>query len=216
MVPVKNSLIRPPAEAREIVSLFSGAVAELIVGDRNRANELIALGDRPWVRDYVDRAWGKLDHEIHTWHLNPAYKARKQAPVPKSRRDPKKSPGPVLLREIFARDAWHCRYCGIPVMDDEAFRKLRKQNLEALYWGTEAEDQHPGAILIWGVYDHVVPHSAEGRTDSENLVTACWPCNAAKWDALLEEACLADPRKKPFVERGSWDGLTRLLNWSEA
>ena len=101
-------------------------------------------------------------------------------------------------------------------MDDEAFRKLRDQKLEALYWGADAEDQHPGANLILGVCDHVVPHSDGGRTDSENLVTACWPCNAAKWDALLEEAFLADPRTNPSAERGSWDGLTRLLNWNEA
>ena len=199
----------PPAEASEIANLFSGAVEALMDGDRHRANELIKCADRSRVRDYVDKAWGENDPEIHLWHWNPAYKARRR--VPEGQRDPRKKPGAALLREIFERDAWRCRYCGIKVMTAEAFKKLRKHDLESLYWGTEAAKQHPGAILIQGVYDHVVPHSTGGRTVGENLVTACWPCNAAKGDALLEEANLADPMKRPPAERDDWEGLTRLL-----
>ena len=216
MALLKHSLIRPPAEAPEIANLFSEAVDALMDGDRQRANELIARADRPWVRDYVDRAWGGYDREIHSWHWNPAYKARRQAPVPEDQRDSRKNPGVAQLREVFARDAWRCRYCSIRVMDVGAFRKLKGQNLEALYWGNEAANQHPGANLIRGVFDHVVPHSAGGRTADENLVTACWPCNAAKWDALLEEAYLADPTMRPPADRDDWDGLTRLLQWDSA
>lgn len=52
---------------------------------------------------------------------------------------------------VFVRDAFRCRYCGLTAAD--------------------------GAVLE---ADHVTPRSAGGLDVLENLVTACWECNRGK------------------------------------
>lgn len=209
----RNSLIRPHGKVFKIVDLFSHAANALLASDDDLANELFAGTDEPWIRNYVERAMGSYDPEIPTYYWNPAYKARTGSPaLPKEQRDAKKNPGVALRRVIFARDNWHCRYCGVPVIDQEVFEKSQRWNCEALHLSRTNEARHPAASLIRGTIDHVVPRAAGGRTDHKNLVTACWPCNYAKYDALLEEAGLADPRKRAPVKRGQWDGLRRLLD----
>ena len=59
---------------------------------------------------------------------------------------------------IYARDRYRCQYCS---------RKL------------------PIADLT---YDHVVPRARGGKTDWENIVTACAPCNLRKADRTPEQA----------------------------
>jgi len=56
-----------------------------------------------------------------------------------------------LRFDVFMRDGFRCRYCGVSVDD--------------------------GAILH---ADHVVPESKGGPTTFENLVTACIDCNLGK------------------------------------
>ena len=58
--------------------------------------------------------------------------------------------------------------------------------------------------------DHVVPHSAGGTNDPENLVTACWSCQFRRGAWSLEEVGLFDPRDRP-LKVDDWDGHTRLL-----
>lgn len=59
---------------------------------------------------------------------------------------------------VFGRDNYSCQYCGI----------------------------QPGAMKL--TYDHVLPKSRGGRTDWNNIVTSCLPCNARKADRTPEEA----------------------------
>lgn len=60
-----------------------------------------------------------------------------------------------LRVEIFERDGYKCRYCGVT--------------------------EH---LSI----DHVIPISKGGRTNKQNLVTACMPCNLKKHDRTPSEA----------------------------
>jgi len=53
-------------------------------------------------------------------------------------------------QNVFARDRWTCQYCGV------------KKNA--------------GELTI----DHVVPKSQGGRTEWENVVASCGPCNHEK------------------------------------
>lgn len=46
-------------------------------------------------------------------------------------------------------------------------------------------------------YDHVVPRSRGGRTVWENIVTACYPCNARKANKTPDEARMR-PHKPPW------------------
>lgn len=208
---LRNSLIQPPAEAWKIVDLFSDAADALMDGDRNRANKLIAKANQPWISKHLKRAWSEYNRETHPYKWNADYKSRKL--LPKNQCD-RRTPLAAMQHEMFKRDAWHCRYCGIPVIDGhDAFEKLKlhAQGLSAWQWGSKNAQQHPGAALIRGVPEHVKPWSAGGPTNLENLVTACWPCNGAKYNALLEEAGLTDPRKRSPVKHRNWDGLRRLL-----
>ena len=55
---------------------------------------------------------------------------------------------------VFLRDQYHCLYCGTGVTNNS------------------------------GTLDHVVPISRGGRTNWENIVTACSPCNMRKGNRL--------------------------------
>jgi 5-methylcytosine-specific restriction endonuclease McrA len=61
-------------------------------------------------------------------------------------------------RNLFARDANRCQYCGV------------KQELSEL------------------TYDHVLPRSMGGKTDWANIVTCCIPCNRRKGGRTPEQA----------------------------
>lgn len=61
-----------------------------------------------------------------------------------------------LRFDVFARDGFRCRYCGVSVDDGAALHA-----------------------------DHVIPRSKGGPTLIDNLVTACVDCNLGKSDKLL-------------------------------
>jgi 5-methylcytosine-specific restriction endonuclease McrA len=70
-------------------------------------------------------------------------------------------------QNVLARDRWRCQYCG------------RKRPIAEL------------------TYDHVVPRSQGGRTNWENIVTACEDCNARKRNRTPREAGMK-LRQQPF------------------
>jgi 5-methylcytosine-specific restriction endonuclease McrA len=51
--------------------------------------------------------------------------------------------------------------------------------------------------------DHVVPRSMGGKTEWENCVTACWPCNHSKGSQLIK------PINKPY--KPSYYQLANIL-----
>ena len=59
---------------------------------------------------------------------------------------------------VFTRDGFRCQYCGSP-------KRMGELN-----------------------YDHVVPRHLGGRTVWENIVAACYPCNARKGNRTPEQA----------------------------
>lgn len=69
---------------------------------------------------------------------------------------------------VFTRDSFRCQYCGSP--------KLAKEL----------------------TYDHVVPRRLGGRTNWENIVACCHPCNHRKGSRTPEQAGMKLLRR-PFV-----------------
>ena len=67
---------------------------------------------------------------------------------------------------VFTRDSFTCQYCGT---------KLAMNLL---------------------TYDHVIPRSRGGRTQWDNIVTACYGCNSKKGDRTPDEASM-HPFRKP-------------------
>jgi 5-methylcytosine-specific restriction endonuclease McrA len=58
--------------------------------------------------------------------------------------------------------------------------------------------QYCGADVVRLTLDHVVPRSRGGRTDFENVVAACQPCNARKGNLTCDQAGMF-PRRQPVT-----------------
>ena len=61
-------------------------------------------------------------------------------------------------QNVFVRDKWRCQYCN---------QKFKASEL---------------------TYDHVLPKSRGGKTEWENIVTSCIPCNTKKGSRTPREA----------------------------
>ena len=76
---------------------------------------------------------------------------------------------PAFTRfNVFLRDKFTCQYCGAPGSAGEL------------------------------TFDHVIPRSRGGRTQWENIVTACAPCNLRKGNRVPKESGIR-PRRMPRV-----------------
>lgn len=108
---------------------------------------------------------------------------------------------------VGSRDHWHCRYCGLPVVDVGYFNKLWNllpADFPRERGGPVTGNGWPISRVFRMAPDHLVPVAAGGATTMENLVTACGACNYQwKGDCTLDELRgeLRDP-----VQPG-WDGL---------
>ncbi len=87
-------------------------------------------------------------------------------------RVPRRMPLPLTRRSLMSRDHFTCQYCGA----------------------------QPSKVQL--TLDHVNPRSRGGRTDWNNVVTACIPCNQRKGDRTPQEAgmrLLAIPEKPRYA-----------------
>jgi 5-methylcytosine-specific restriction endonuclease McrA len=75
-------------------------------------------------------------------------------------RVPHNLPLPLSRRALLLRDAYTCQYCG----------------------------EQPGRENL--TIDHVIPRSRGGRTEWENVVAACAPCNRRKSNRTPDEASM--------------------------
>jgi hypothetical protein len=69
----------------------------------------------------------------------------------------RRMPKATLRNKIIERDGMKCRYCG---------RQLGKEEI---------------------TIDHIVPYSLGGKTEFDNLVVSCRPCNSKKGGRLLDD-----------------------------
>lgn len=86
-------------------------------------------------------------------------------------RIPHNLPLPLSRRALLMRDDYTCQYCG----------------------------SQPGKEQL--TMDHIMPRSRGGRTDWENVITACAPCNRRKSNRTPEEAhmkLLSTPSRPRF------------------
>uniref|UniRef100_UPI0035A84FCD HNH endonuclease n=1 Tax=Mesorhizobium sp. LHD-90 TaxID=3071414 RepID=UPI0035A84FCD len=112
-------------------------------------------------------------------------------------------------RGLLARDGFHCRFCGIPLVRSETRSLIRTVFPGALRWGSLNSEQHAGFQALWLQYDHLIPHARGGTNEPSNMVVTCAPCNNGRSNLTLEEAGLLDPRlREPRLTH--WDGLERF------
>lgn len=117
---------------------------------------------------------------------------------------------PTLSRavqgRVFRRDHFACRYCGGWLMPAPLMELIGEIYPDAFPFhpNWKGGQTHPAFLSRSAVIDHVVPGSAGGDwTDLENLVTACWPCNARKADFTLEQLRW----QLREIPTDAWDGL---------
>ena len=117
----------------------------------------------------------------------------------------------VLIRQVHLRDAFHCRYCGLPTIAREVTKALHVLLGSAvLPWGGTNATMHGVPYLARAEYDHVHPITLGGTDDESNLVTACLSCNYGKHQYTIAQLGLEDPRARSPVD-SDWDGLISLL-----
>ena len=122
------------------------------------------------------------------------------------------APAP-LKREMFKRDGYRCRYCGV--------RLFPKRRLGCISTGCrhrlipdekrKQRSSYGAAVVFVATHDHVVPCNRGGLNSLANLVTSCWSCQFGKYNWTLEQLGLEDPRIRPPRTSDGWDGLVSLI-----
>ena len=202
----------PIPEIFEAAELLNQAVdAHLVAGGRcDKAGELIKQADMQIVWDWTDSICGPEKPEIHR------RRTVKGAPktLDENERDPKRNPRKHDERVLIERDGHQCRFCGIPVIHKKIRIAMRKHYPDELKWGKSKHEEHAAFQCMRMQFDHIVPHSLGGRTDLDNLIITCGPCNYGRLigniGRTIEEFGLIDPRTRP-IARANWDGLERFL-----
>lgn len=191
----------PIAEIYCVARKLEAAVSAHLEGDQQEASRLFTLADDPVVREWTESIWGKN---------SPYVKVRKLPITEVKQRAKARMPTAAQVVVLHARDGFHCRFCGIPVVPAAVRKKAHALYPASVPWGQTNYSQHAGFQALWAQYDHVVPHSCGGTNELENLVVTCAACNFGKMSYRLEELGLLDPRD--FAPLAStWDGLKRLL-----
>lgn len=195
---------KPISELFDTARYLDAAVSAHFSGRAELATSLFAVANCQSTRVWLESIWGSKSAYV-TVRRVPG------SPLAPEQRAPARMPNKAQIAALHARDGYHCRYCGIPVIRPEV-RKLACQLYpQVVTWGSTNASQHAGFQALWAQYDHVVPHSYGGTNDLGNLVVSCAACNFGKMSHRLEELGLSDPRERlPLPSQ--WDGLERLLS----
>ena len=199
LLPLRRCILEPTAEVLETGLMIEEAGLLLMAGDRARAAAILKEADMPSLRRHVEQAGKSV-----------ARFPRSREPLPKTERSAKRNSSAATIRGLFERDGWKCRFCGIRVIEASVRDKLRREFPDVVRWDSKDADKHAGIYIHMASHDHVLPWSHGGTNDLKNLVTACWTCQFARGEWLLEDIRVADPRfREPL--RDDWDGLRRIL-----
>jgi 5-methylcytosine-specific restriction endonuclease McrA len=200
----RQCLREPIPEIADAARFLDAAVSAHNRGRTALAEELIRLADMPAIREWTESIWGK-----DSPHLKHRAVTSNSPELPSGQRVKARMPTTAEKQELLKRDAYHCRFCGIPLIRKEARVRIRKIYPRALPWGKQNAGQHAAFQAMWLQYDHVLPHAKGGNNELENIVIACAPCNYGRMNYTLEEVGLVDPRTRDPVH-STWDGLERF------
>ena len=185
---------------------FTIAVAFLI--DGNKEDSLVAL------KETNHKAVGEFF--IEHGQQSAYFRVQNRLEIDKTNRiakDLNNSPRliPKVEKEVFERDSYRCRYCGLRIISKEVFTEYSRI-VGSDNFSVERENSKRNGLTLGlrGVADHVEPYASGGETSIDNLVTSCYSCNFGKAGYTLEQIGIFDPRLKRPVNDG-WSGLTEFL-----
>ena len=200
----KHAPLMPPAWFDDQLTTFTEAVRLASAGDVLASRAQLGL-----IRSEDLQTWfiehGQQSGVFRDRHF------RRPKPAFTGSIDPLASPD-RFAREVFTRDGYRCRYCGIRLVPKEVLMAFSKVVGRDAFRPTGTNLERHGIVLIFRANaDHVVPRKLGGRTAVDNLVSACWCCNYGKSSFTLEQIGVDDPRGKPVAAADGWDGLTSHL-----
>lgn len=202
----ERSPLPPPVWIRHEVDSLSTAVELAAVGDVQGACDSLRSIRSAELRDWY------VEHGAYSGGTR--FRCLGQIPatrVPADTRD-RRALSNALSNSVLVRDGYACRYCGLRVVPGDVLKALRSVVGEHEFQVSgKNKDIHGAAMVFRGTADHVIPQSAGGSTDAENLVACCYSCNYGKAGFTLEQLGLTDPRDCEPTDTGGWDGLTRWL-----
>jgi 5-methylcytosine-specific restriction endonuclease McrA len=158
------------------------------------------------------RYWYEEHGQMSGWHHRVKILALPKPNKFNGEVDPNKRISPFEA-DVYKRDGFKCRYCGIRVISPKALKKAEKLFGKEIFVavGKGNSIRHGIALTFRATADHVLPLSFGGRTNMDNLVTSCWNCNYGKYNVLIEQMGVTDPRLRPPVITTNWDGLSSTL-----
>lgn len=199
---MKNCFRDPIAEIQLAADLLNTAASAHLVGDHSTARESLLKANMPEVRAFSESLWGAKSKYVPVVAKSPAPAITKG--------EYRRMPTSCERRALHARDGFHCRFCGMPVVRAEVRRYLTQAYPDLNLWAVGNKNQHAALQCMWVQYDHLTPHSRGGTNELNNLVIACAPCNYSRMQFTLSEVGLANPLDRETI-RLPWDGLERLL-----
>ena len=188
---------------------------DFVKGEAEKTREaLTALKEENF--DLAESKWQAVDGDqlLHIWNrTNDVWRSRRDSlpralPSVEGRAKPA---GRSITRQVYERDDFRCRYCGMyvvvrwkgsPLLDLIARFPEHTPGLSIVNGSLHGSGRNGGvrnvdyAKFLWSqaAPDHVVPRSQGGATDLDNLVTSCSGCNYSKMDLTLEQINVRDPR----------------------
>jgi len=200
---VRRSLLDPIPELELAARLLDASVDALALGRTDMALDLVAQADMPEIITQMRRLVSTITPEVHGNIKRPKC-------LPKAARDQTRMPSIALQHEIFHRDGWRCRFCGIKVISKAARSVLAHRLGIPVNWTSNKLQSNSALYALASSLDHVIPHGRGGKNEPGNFVTACYGCQFGRGEWTLEEVSVQDPRTRSPV-KDSWDGLTRIL-----
>lgn len=199
-----RSPLRPPSWFNDQLLIFVAAVE--LAADGNRG---AAVGMIETMRSDEMRYWFDEHGQTSGMHRKRYFQISVPVVSPDNYdviREPRK-----FEREVFKRDCYTCRYCDLRLLSKEVLVAFERVVGSDIFRTTGTNPQQHGAVHAFKIVaDHVVPYKLGGRTNLDNLVSACPACNYGKYNFTLEQMGIEDPRNYPPVT-STWDGLLHLV-----
>jgi len=198
-----HCLVTYPAEFDSQIDKL-GQALKLANTDPDKARDIVKSIDSEKMKRWF------IDVALKSGAWRAKYSGVSGVDVKNSRR--RKAISQKRLENLFERDKWRCRYCGIRIAGNRKhFKKFAKTiRMPELVSGRTDESRHGLYLMLMASYDHVKPQSEGGSNDDSNLVTSCWSCQFGKYKYSLEELGLQSPFDRDSVALGAWRGLNLI------
>lgn len=202
---MRNSLRDPIKEIYDAARYLDAGVSAHLADKKSLAEELFYISNMEVIRDWTESIWGS-----NSPYTEVKERIGEPQKIPKEQRKEIRMPGVEEKRAVLGRDGFHCRFCGIPLIEKEAREVLCDLYPESLIWGRSNKSQHAALQAMWLQFDHLVPHARGGDNSISNIVVTCAPCIYGRMNYLVEEMGLSNPFDRTPV-MSLWDGLERII-----